>query len=443
ISPSGRQVVFEARGDLFTVPLEPGPAFDITRTSGAAERFPSWSPDGTTIAYWSDRTGEYELTVRRADGAGDERTVTRLGPGFRYRIFWSPDSTRVAFVDQAMNIELCDIASGAVTRMDQALYLYESSLERFAVSWSPDSRWVAYRRPLPNRRSAIFLYDTRDRKLAQATSGFCDDFSPVFDPEGRFLYYGSQRSFLPSIGTDDSWIFANTDKLVAVPLRRDVRSPLALDSGEEGGGSAASAGRTAAMGIDLEGFEDRAVILPPRERYTDLQALPGKLFYRRLPRTGSGEQDTALVFYDLAERGERTVLDDVDSYEIAANGGKILAGKKTAFAVVEPKPGQKMDRPLPTSELEMLVEPLAEWRQIFADAWRFERDVFYDPHMHGVDWPEMRKRYGALLEGCVTRFDVNDLLGEMLGELNSSHAYRSGGDLETVERLSLIHISEP
>lgn len=435
IAPTGRQVVFEARGDLFSVPVEPGPVYDITRTSGAAERFPSWSPDGKTIAYWSDRTGEYELTVRRADGTGDERTVTRLGPGFRYRLSWSPDSTRVAFVDQAMNIDLCDVGDGTVTKMDQALYLYESSLERFTVSWSPDSRWVAYRRPLANRMSAIFLYDTREKRLTQATSGFCDDFAPVFDPEGKYLYYGSCRSLRPSYGTDDSWIFANADKLVAVPLRRDVRSPLALSSDAEGGGGAASPGEPAATGIDLEGFEDRAVILPPEEgRYSDLRALPGKLFYRRLPRTGSGEEKSPLVFYDLAERDERTVVEDLDSYEIAAGGGKILAGKRTAFAVLDPKPGQKMDRELATSELEMVVDPAAEWRQIFADAWRFERDFFYDMKMHGVDWSGVRERYGALLEECVTRFDVNDVLGEMLGELNSSHAYRSGGDLEKTER---------
>ncbi len=444
ISPAGRRVLFEARGDLFSVPAEPGPAYDITRTSGVAERFPSWSPDGKLIAYWSDRTGEYELTVRRSDGTGDERTVTRLGPGFRHRIFWSPDSTRVAFVDQAQNINLCDIADGAVTRMDKALFLSQGALERFTVSWSSDSRWVAFARELANQMSAVFLYDTREKKLTQATSGYADDYSPVFDPEGRYLYYASSLSFRPSYGTDGSWIFANTARLVAVPLRRDVRSPLAFEGEEKEAGEtkgaaqavkSASPGPPVGTGIDPAGFEDRAVILPPREgRYADLGALPGKLFYRRLPRTGSGEDKSPLVFYDLAERAEKTVVDDLGAYEIAAGGGKILAVQRASFAVIDPRPGQKMDAPLATSGLERIVDPAAEWRQIFADAWRFERDFFYDPNMHGVDWPGARDRYGALLEGCVTRFDVNDVLGEMLGELNSSHAYRSGGDLEQGER---------
>ena len=436
ISPAGRRVVFEARGDLFDVPVEPGPVSGLTRTSGVAERFPSFSPDGKTIAYWSDRTGEYELTLRQADGTGVERTVTKLGPGFRYRIFWSPDSTRVAFVDQALNVTLCDVVSGAVTRIDKALYLYQAPLERFTVSWSADSRWIAYSRALENWMWAIFLYDTREKRLVQATSGFCDDAAPVFDPEGKYLYYASSRSFRPSYGMDGDWTFANTDKLLAVPLRRDIRSPLAFENETEGrvAGGAAPV-QPSATGIDLAGFEDRAVILPPREgRYADLRALPGKLFYRRLPRTGSGEDKSPLVFYDLAERAEKTVAEDVDSYEIAAGGTKILAAKRTTYAVLDPKPGQNMDRELPTSELEMLVDPAAEWRQIFADAWRFERDFFYDPNMHGVDWPGLRERYGALLEGCVTRFDVNYILGEMLGELNSSHAYRGGGDLEKTER---------
>ncbi len=436
ISPDGRRVVFEARGDLFEVPVGPGPVSGFTRTSGIAERFPSISPDGETIAYWSDRTGEYELTLCRADGTGEQRAVTKLGPGFRYRIFWSPDSTRVGFVDQALNINLCDVANGAITRIGKARYLYQGPLERFALSWSADSRWVAYSAPLENRMSAIFLYDSREKKLVQATSGFCDDYSPVFDPEGKYLYYASSRSFRPAYGTDDSWIFANTVKLVSVPLRREVCSPLALEGGKAGNeAGAALPVHLSATGIDVADFEDRAVILPPKEgRYADLGALPGKLFYRRLPRTGSGEEKSPLVFYDLAERAERTVAEDADSYEIAAGGTKILASKRTAYTVIDPKPGQNMDRELVTSELEALVDPAAEWRQIFNDAWRFERDFFYDPSMHGVDWPGLRERYGDLLEGCVTRFDVNFVLGEMLGELNSSHAYRGGGDLEKTER---------
>ncbi len=444
LSPTGKRVAFEARGDIFSVPAEHGPVLCITGTSGFAERYPSWSPDGDRIAYWSDRTGEYELTVRQADGSGDERTVTRLGPGFRYRIFWSPDSHWVAFADQAWNISLCDVDSGAVTKMDEGLFLYEGPLERFSMSWSADSRWIAYSRELPNRQRAVFLYDTLEKKLTKATSGFCNDFAPAFDPDGKYLYYASNRTFRASYGTDETWIFANTINLVAVPLKRGIPSPLAPRNDDETAGETmkTDAGEKAekpaspeSVEIDLAGFEERAVILPPKEgRYADLEALSGKLFYRRLPRTGSGDEKSPLAFYDLRDRAERTVAEDVDSYQIAAGGERILVAKKTDFSIIDPRPDQRTDHKLATSELETTVIPAAEWRQIFTDVWRFQRDFFYDPNLHGVEWEGMRTRYGALLDECVTRFDVNFVLGEMIAELNSSHAFGSGGDVEKSEK---------
>jgi len=457
VSPSAKRVAFEARGDVFSVPAEHGPTFDLTRTPGVAERYPAWSPDGKLIAYWSDRTGEYELAVRNADGSGDERTVTKLGPGFRYRVFWSPDSARVVFVDQAMNINLCDLATGAITRMDKGLYMFESGLEGFTGSWSADSRWVAFGRDAASRTGVIFLYDTQEKKLHQVTSGFYNDSAPAFDPEGKYLYYVSGRTFQPSYGTDETWIYANTDNLVAVPLRVDVPSPLAprndVEEGKKDGDKKEEAkndgdkkdekgdkkpekpAKAEPVKIDIAGFEERVVVLPPKAgRYADLQALAGKLFYRRLPRAGSDDESSPIVFYDLKEREEKTVVADADAYEIAAGGAKILVAKKKSFALVEPKPDQKMDKKLTTSDLEMTVDPVAEWRQIFDDAWRFERDFFYDPNMHGVNWNEMRTRYGALLADCVTRYDVNFVLGELIAELNSSHTYRGGGDLEKGEK---------
>ena len=289
----------------------------------------------------------------------------------------------------------------------------------------------------------------------------------MFDPDGKYLFFVSGRTFEPSYGTDATWIYANADNLVAVPLRADVPSPLAArndveegkkddakkdearkdgDKKDEAKGEDAKKGgkddkkaekpaKPEPVKIDLAGFERRAVVLPPKAgRYADLQALAGKLFYRRLPRTGSDDEKSPIVFYDLKEREEKTVLADADAFEIAAGGDKILVVKKKDYALVDPKPDQKMDKKLATAELEMTVDPAAEWRQIFDDAWRFERDFFYDPNMHGVNWNEMRTRYGALLADCVTRYDVNFVLGELIAELNSSHTYRGGGDLEKSEK---------
>lgn len=464
VSPTGKRIYFGARGEIFSVPAENGPTRNLTRTSGVAERYPALSPDGKTLAYWSDRTGEYELTLRPSDGSGTERTVTHLGPGYRYQICWSPDGKRVVFVDQAMRINLCDLATGSVTPMDKGLWLYEEvqdegheSLEGFAARWSADGRYVAWSRELENRQGAIFLHDTRDGKTTQLTSGFYGDSDPVFDPEGKYLYYLTKRAFNPVYGSvEPTWIYANMMQIAAVPLRADGASPLAVrDDEEKREGESGRAGdgekskdseknknkdrdegkdkeKAKPVTVDLEGFEARAVLLPPKAgNYADLQALAGKIFYRALGLAGAGEDEkTPLMAYDLKEREEKTILPDVDAYQAASGGEKLLVRLKKDWAIVDAKPDQKMDKKVDTSALEMTVDPRSEWRQIFNDAWRFERDFFYDPGMHGVNWAEMRARYGTLAEQCVTRSDLNFVLGELIGELNSSHTYRGGGDLE-------------
>jgi tricorn protease len=454
ISPSGKRALFEARGEIFTVPAEHGPVRLTSRTPGVAERYPTWSPDGRWLAYFSDRTGEYELTIRQADGSGDERTVTALGAGYRYRPYWSPDSRKLAFVDKAMRIQIVDRETGAVTQVDQGLWMFQGALNAFTVSWSPDSRWLAYSRGLENRHAAVFLFDTQAGRRHQATAGFYNDTRPVFGPGGEYLFFQSDRTFQPVYSdVDNSWVYPNTTGLVAVPLRRDVPSPLeprsddeevAEEAGEtasEGEGDQeadeAEAGSDAieAVEIDLEGFESRVVPLPPEAgNYTGLHAVEGKLVYRRLPRTGSAEDESPLVYYDLEEREEKTVLGDVDAFVVSADGKKALVAGDDRYAIVDLKPDQKMEKPLRTAEMEMTVDPAAEWKQIFDDVWRFQRDFFYDPNMHGVDWASMREQYGGLLDDAVTRWDVNFVIGELIAELDASHTYRGGGDTEAPER---------
>ncbi|MCI4397598.1 MAG: PD40 domain-containing protein [Acidobacteria bacterium] len=450
-SPSAKRVAFEARGEIFTVPAEHGPTLNLTRSSGVAERFPAWSPDGKWIAYWSDKTGEYELAVRLADGSGQERTVTKLGPGYRYNIFWSPDSKTVAFVDQAMNVELCDIATGAVTKIDKGLWLYDEvqdkgheSLMGFTFSWSSDSRYVAWAREVDNRMGAIFIRDTKSGKTSQVTAGFYNDCSPVFDPDGKYLFYLTHRTFDPLYSDlDATWIYADGTQIAAVPLDASVQSPLAprndaeeakkSEDSKPGADKKEGADENkapVAVKIDVEGFESRAVLLPPKAgNYANLAAAPGKILYLRMPCSGAAEDARMpVVYYDLKEREEKTVLDDAKGFAVTANGEKLLVSHGDDFSIVDVAPDQKLDKKLDLSGLEMTVDPRAEWKQIFNDAWRFERDFFYDPNMHGVDWNLMRKRYGALIGQCVTRWDVNFVLGELIGEINSSHTYRGGGD---------------
>ena len=460
VSPSGKRAAFEARGEVFSVPAEKGVVLDLTRTSGSAERFPAWSPDGKSIAYFSDASGEYELYVRPADGTGEARKVTTLGPGFRYRPQWSPDSKKVAFIDQAMRIGVCDVATGAVTVVDKGMWMFHGDLDGFTVSWSADSRWLAYGKELENRNAAVFLYDTKNAKLTQATADFYWTGAPSFDPDGKYLYVLTNRSFKPIYSDlDNSWIYANTTQVAAIPLRKDVASPLAPKNDVEGedkkdekkddkatndtkkgdkpkddakkDDKAEKKEPPKPVEIDLDGFEQRLVVLPPEAgNYDRVHAVAGKVLFRRLPRTGSSDEKRPLVYFDLEEREEKTVVADTDGVLPTADGKKVLVWKKDDWAIVDVKADQKMEKKLPTGELMMSVDPAAEWRQIFTDAWRFERDYFYDPGLHGEDWNAMRERYGKLLDDCVTRWDVNFVIGELIAELNSSHTYRGGGDAE-------------
>src|SRR5262249_7257182 len=194
ISPDGKRAIFEARGDIYTVPAENGPVYDLTRTTGVAERFPAWSPDGRHIAYWSDRSGEYELTLRDANGDAPEKKLTSYGAGFRYNLFWSPDSKKIAFIDKAMKIYIYDLSTDQTSFVDQGLRMTEGALEGFSPAWSPDSRWLAYARDMPNAHSEVFIYDHSSRQLHPVTSGFYSCANPVFDLTGKYLFVTTNQS---------------------------------------------------------------------------------------------------------------------------------------------------------------------------------------------------------------------------------------------------------
>jgi len=457
VSPSGKRAVFEARGEVFTVPAEHGVTRNLTRSSGVAERYPAWSPDGTTVAYFSDRSGEYELVVRPADGSGEERTVTDIGKGFRYPPVWSPDGSRVAFIDSTLTVRMVDVADGTAVEVDSTWWMNHPSLERFHLAWSPDSRWLAYSKVVETQLDAVFLYDTASGELERVTSGFYDASQPVFDPDGKYLYYLSAQHFDALYGPfDNTWVYANPTVVMAVPLRADVPSPLAPRNDEEGaedGGDGSGDGdgqdaddedadgadeQAPPVEIDRDGFERRAVRLPVDPgRYTDLAAVSGKVLYRRLPNTGADGEKTPLAFWDLEEREERQILADVDGYRLSADGEHLLAASGGSWAIVDVAADQSLEEPLDLGGLETTVDPPAEWRQIFREAWRLQRDYFYDPNLHGVDWQAVGDRYAALLDDVVTRWDLNFLLGELIGELNASHAYRGGGDLEQAPRRSV------
>jgi tricorn protease len=463
ISPDGNRALIEARGEIFSLPAEDGYVQNLTRTSASAERYPAWSPDGKYVAYWSDKSGEYELSIKDMSPGGVEKKLTSMGPGFRYNIYWSPNSKKMAFVDQAMNINVYNMESNTVDKIDKDISLFEGGLQSWRCSWSSDSQWLAYDKTGDNNQQAIWIYNAKTKTLKQATSGFYSDRNPVFDPDGKYLYLATNRNFQPVYSDfDNSWSYPNSTELAVITLTKDTKSPLSMKNdtvaiakveekpkeddkpkedakGKKKSDVAAKEEKketpkdsTKEVKIDFDLFEQRLVVLPTAAgNLGQLTAASGKIAFVRYPNTGAGDEGkSSLRFFSIEDREEKTIMDGVNAYEASADGKKILILKDGQQAIVKFDADQKFEKPLRIAEMQMTINPQEEWKQIFTDAWRFERDFFYDKNMHGVDWNAVRTQYGALLTDCVNRNDVNFLIGEMIGELNASHTYRYGGDIE-------------
>jgi len=467
VSPDGKRLVAQARGELFSLPATEGYVSNISQTSGAAERSPAWSPDGKYTACWSDATGEYQLTLYDMNGNRSPRVVSSFSNGFRYDIFWSPDSKKIAYVNQAMQIQVMNVETGQVTTIDNGKYMFEGSLRNFTANWSPDSRWLAYSKEKTRVSNALFVYDTQSNQRHQLTSGFYNDSQPVFSKDGKYIFFTTNRTFKPNYSDlDNTFIYPNTTGIAVGTLTKDTESLLAVKNDavevENEGEPAEDSGKGKKSGkdkkkkdeeaeekeesikvtIDIDGFEDRVELLDlPSGNIGRLAAVDGKLIFVRFPNSGSPEgMKPELKFYEFVKREIKILISEVSSYEVAANGEKLLVMKNGSLAVIDISEGAKMDKKVPVEEMAMQLTPREEWKQIFSDAWRFERDYFYDPNMHGVDWNAMRTRYGALVDQANSRTDVNFILGELIGELSASHTYRGGGDLENAKRMNVGYL---
>jgi len=468
LSPSGKRALFGARGEVFTVPAKHGSVRNLTKTSGVAERYPAWSPDSKQVAYFSDRTGEYELYLRSSDGQEKERQITKEGKVYRVGPVWSPDSKRIAFSDKSGSLYVLDVADGQPKFVDKDNETFFFFILDY--SWSPDSRWLVYSKLKSNRQGSIMVYDADKNKVHQVTGDYYHDFMPAFDPEGEYIYFYSSRTLQPIYGDmDDTWIYPNTTDLFAVTLRKDVESPLAPRSDEEEikeekkeeekpkkedkekGEEKAEPEKKAKkkeekkpepIKIDFEGIENRVVKLPARLRNVGpLHAVKGKVVYLRYPASGAAEEGVpsgTLVYFDLKEREEKTVISGIDDYDLSADGKKVIYKSKIIYGIIDLAPNKKVgDGKIATQKLKAWINPREEWRQMFNEAWRIQRDFFYDPNMHGLDWKAIKNRYKKLLPYVVDREDLNYVVGEMIAELNSSHSYIGGGDLEQAERVSV------
>ena len=456
LSHDGNRILFEARGDVFSLPAKEGVARNLTHTSGIAERTPAYSPNGKHIVYWSDATGEYELYLMNTDNPSVTKKLTSYGPGYRYSPQWSPDSKKISFIDQAGEIMILNLTDSSTTRVDELLQFAHGNTASFSGDWSSDSRWFAYSRDLPNGHQAVFLFNTEDKKATRVTDGFYSCFSPVFDPAGKYLFMTTNQVFQPNYSDfDNTFVYNNSTVVGVLTLSKDSTSFLAAKDDtvtvkeeekkkeetkeEEPARSSKSAKKEAApelekpkgVEIDLENMESRLAILDIAPgNLGGLTAYKNKIIYVRYPNTGSGGETASLKVYDFEKKEEKTILDGINYYQASGDKSKLLVSKDGQFAVIEPNEGAKFEKPLNLRSMVAPIRPKAEWKQIFMDAWRIQRDYFYDKNMHGVDWEAVKNNYLKVLDGAANRNDVAFIIGEMIGELNASHTYYSGGDLE-------------
>ncbi|MFN7935759.1 MAG: PDZ domain-containing protein [Bryobacteraceae bacterium] len=440
ISPTGVRAAFEARGEIFTVPVEKGNARNLTNSPGAADRSPAWSPDGKWIAYFSDESGEYMLHLAPQNGQGEIQKIS-LGnpPSFFYSIVWSPDSKKISYTDKRLQLWYLDLDKKTPIKIDRSTY--QDSMNEFNASWSPDSKWIAYSKQLRSHLKAIHLYSLESGQATQITDGMSDAAHPAFDRNGKYLYLTASTDVGPTLGGLDlssSQRPVSRHVYVTVLSKADP-SPLAPESDEEK--PAEEKKETPAkkpeekkveVKIDLDGIMQRTIPLPmPARNYYGLATgKTGILFALELPAIiGNGMPATTLHRFDLAKRKADKFSDGVFNFEVSANGEKILLQQGPAWIIAgttaPPKPG---DGRVKTDDIEMRIEPAAEWKQMYKEVLRIERDFFYDPNHHGLDLQALGERYEKYLNTLSSRWDLTYLWKEMLGELSTGHVYIIGGD---------------
>jgi len=438
ISPSGVRAVFEFRGDIATLPAQEGDVRLLTATSSSHERSPAWSPDGSRIAWFSDSAGEYELVIASQDGHGESRSYALPGDGFYEDLVWSPDGSRISFSDNGWSLFILEVESGEVTRVAREVLYGPAKILHH--SWSPDSRWLAYTLYTTTYFQQVYLYNVAENRSYQITDGLSDVTSPVFDAGGKYLYMAASTD----AGPVRSWFaMSNADMemsngLYLAVLPSGETSPLArrsdevlaaprADSASESGGGEATGSGPDRVVIDFDGLDQRILGLPLRQAfYANLQAGPeGKLYY--LKRTSDGT--TSLCVFDLDEREEETLLTGVRDYRLSADRKKVLVLQGANWMIAGAgAPIRAGDGRLDVDRIEVRIDPRQEWEQIFTEAWRINRDYFYDPGMHGADWPAMRDKYRVFLPHCATRADLNRVMMWMCSELSVGHHRVGGGD---------------
>ncbi|MCU0224593.1 MAG: S41 family peptidase [Acidobacteria bacterium] len=457
LSPDGNRAVVVARGEVFTVPREKGVIRNLSQDSGTRDKDAAWSPDGRQIAFFSDRTGEYEIFVVDPLGKEPATRLTTHKDGYRFALRWSPDSKKLAFTDQTLTLSVLDVATKTVTKVDRAEYeamdLAIDTKPIFDHAWSPDSRFLAYTKMGPDLVNRVWIYGLETKQQQAVTGGTYESFGPVFSADGERLFFVSNRRFDPTYSDMDfELVYKKVAGIYSLALKAGAKPLFPPKTGDEAPEDAtpdaptakkegdpakkdAAAKAPATTVVDLTGIEARVEPLPlPRGNYRRLGVAGDTLFYldgaegdfNRFDIRDPGARP--LKAYDLKERKERSVLEAVDDYALSADGKRLGWRRGTEIGIVDASAEKAKPEPLDLSGLTMRLDPRAEWKQIYREVWRLERDYFYDPGMHGLDWAAVGAKYQPLIDAAASRAEVRWVIGELIGELATSHTYVYGGD---------------
>ncbi|MBK8877371.1 MAG: PD40 domain-containing protein [Haliscomenobacter sp.] len=440
LSPGGKRALLAARGEIFSVPAEKGNIRNLTSSAGAADRSPASSPDGKWISWFSDETGEYQLII--ADAFGKiEKKIALEHPTFFYTPVWSPDSKYVSFGDAERNLWVVDVAKGAATLVDNEGFAHPE--RNIYPEWSPDSKWLAYTRRLKNEFNAIFVWSMDQKKSVQLTDGMSDSKAPAWDKSGKYLYFLASTNYALNVGWLDLSSFERpvTHSIYLAVLTKEEASPFQPESDEEGtpAESPAKKDSTKTVRIDFDGLNQRILSLDlPSKNYGGLEAgEEGVLFFAEWPSNPLTSPAFTVSRYSLKERKSEEVMKDLQRFDLSADGKKLLYGTASgAWGIVDaggtPKPG---DGALDLGDMQMLADPMAEAKQIFREAWRFQRDYFYVRNVHGLDMEWAWKTYAPWVDHVRHRSDLNYLLDIFGGETAIGHSFVGGGDYPDVTRI--------
>ncbi|MBN2320125.1 MAG: PD40 domain-containing protein, partial [Acidobacteria bacterium] len=446
IAPDGSRALFNARGEIFTVPAKHGPTRNLTSTSGVHERAPKWSPDGKWIAYISDASGEDEIHILPQDGSGPAKQLTNGGDTYKFYLSWSPDSEKILWSDKKLRLQYVDIASGEVTPVARA-----EAWEITEFTWSPDSRWIAYARTETAQMETIYIYSIEGNETYAVTEGWYTSGSPAFSADGKYLFFVSNRTFNPAMdGVEFNYSYRDMSKIYLVTLAKETKSPFEpksdevkikeekapADEGEEAAEEEkkpAELSEAVTVSVDAEGLNARIAELPvPGASYRQLVSVGNALYYLRQ----EGGDPAKLMVFDFDKQKE-TELMDINGFEISADAKKILVEYNRSYAIMDlPAAPVPISGELKLSDMTMKLDRTAEWKQIFHESWRHMRDFLYDPNLHGVDWEQVRRNYEPLLPFVRHRKDLTYVIGEMIGELNVGHTYVGGGDAPEKQRIN-------